>query len=483
MRTFNMKAKRAFTTIRQYGWLFTLMVAFGGLWYPRLGLLVFGVIFSLAVMSLFKGRYWCGSYCAHGSLFDQLLLPFSRNRVIPRILKSVYVQAAVMAWFMYNLGSRFVRVAGLWGELHFWDRLGFVFVMSYLMVTIVGGTLAVFFAPRSWCQFCPMGTMQVLMYRLGKVMGWTRKYDRKVTIDAAVKCHKCAKCGRVCPMQLMPYTVFSKDQQFDDENCIRCLTCIENCPAGALALSTATQAHRLAAESNTIGYRNRQPITAAITHIEQLSKDVREYTFSFIQPSSVDYLPGQYFLVKVENEPEVYRAYSAVGTVGNSVRLGIKQVANGYGTSKIFEQFQVGQAHFLEGPLGNALLVDPQADKFLLMAGGIGVTPFIAIVSELLATQKQVTLVFGVNTMDELIYDDVLSAMAQESPHFRYLKVIAAPPAGYLGRKGLVTDVLPELDLSGHRVYLCGSRGMVAATVKSLHSFGVRDEDIFAESA
>jgi len=83
-----------------------------------------------------------------------------------------------------------------------------------------------------------MGTMQVLMYRLGRLMGWTRQHDRKVTLNAAIKCTKCAKCGRVCPMQLMPHTAFSKDQQLDDESCIRCFTCIENCPVKALTLSS-----------------------------------------------------------------------------------------------------------------------------------------------------------------------------------------------------------------------------------------------------
>ncbi|MBS4053263.1 MAG: 4Fe-4S binding protein [Thermaerobacter sp.] len=484
MRTFNIKTKRTFSALRQYGWLFTLTVAFGGLWYPRLGLLVFGVIFSLAVMSLFKGRYWCGNYCAHGSLFDQILLPLSRNRKIPNALKSVYVQAAVMTWFMYNLGSRFVRVAGLWGELHFWDRLGFVFVMSYLMVTIVGGTLGLLFAPRSWCQFCPMGTMQVLMYKLGKILGWTKRTDRKITLEAAVKCHKCAKCGRVCPMQLMPHTAFSAEGQFNDENCIRCLTCVENCPAKALTLSTTDEARLVVGQSNTTGYKGRLKITATITRIEQLSKDVREFTFSFVEPPTVAYLPGQYFVVKVEDRPEVYRAYSAASGENNqSVRLSIKYMPGGYGTSKIFDEFKVGQSHQLEGPMGNALLVDLTAKKFLLVAGGIGITPFIPIVDQLLAANKQVTLIYGVNTPDEFIYDEILASAAQKSGNLRYLKVVASPTPNYTERKGLVTDLLAELDLTDHRIYMCGSKGMVTATTKALMTRGIKEEHISAESA
>lgn len=243
MSKFYIKATRAFTPLRRYAWIFTLLVAFGGLWYPRLGLLVFGVIFSLTAISLFKGRYWCGNYCAHGSLFDQLLLPLSRNRKIPPFFKSRFTQVAILSWFMYNLTSRFIRVAGLWGELHFWDRLGFVFVGSYLMVTVVGGTLGIIFTPRSWCQFCPMGTMQVLMYKLGKLLGLTKRRDERITVAAIEQCRKCGKCARVCPMQLVPYTEFTPERQFAHEDCIRCVTCVKHCPADILALSTTDVAY------------------------------------------------------------------------------------------------------------------------------------------------------------------------------------------------------------------------------------------------
>jgi len=109
------------------------------------------------------------------------------------------------------------------------------------MVTLVGGTLGLLFSPRSWCQFCPMGTMQVLMYKLGKALGLTKKYDQKITVAALEKCHKCGKCARVCPMQFVPYTDFSANNQFDHEACIRCNTCVVNCPAEILTLSTARE--------------------------------------------------------------------------------------------------------------------------------------------------------------------------------------------------------------------------------------------------
>ena len=236
MASFNIKTNRTFTAIRKYGWIFTLTVAFGGLWYPKLGLLVIPVILSLMIMSLFKGRYWCGNFCAHGSLFDFFMMPLSRNVKIPAFFKSKIVGAVFLIWFGFNLVRRIVKVTGLLGTMAFWDQLGFVFVASYLMVTIVGGFLSLLVAPRTWCNVCPMGLMQSISYRLGQWIGVTRKTDQKISIADTDKCHQCAKCARVCPMQLTPYLEFSGKNQFDNDLCIRCSTCVVNCPAAILSL-------------------------------------------------------------------------------------------------------------------------------------------------------------------------------------------------------------------------------------------------------
>jgi polyferredoxin len=43
---------------------------------------------GLTTVSFFKGRYWCGNICPHGSLFDSLLYPITNNKKIPSFFKS-----------------------------------------------------------------------------------------------------------------------------------------------------------------------------------------------------------------------------------------------------------------------------------------------------------------------------------------------------------------------------------------------------------
>ena len=232
------KTNRIFTPIRRYGWIFTLVVAIGGLWYPKLGLLVIGIMLSLALMGFFKGRYWCGNYCTHGSLYDLITLPLSANREIPKILRTPWAALLMLSWFILMFGSRLMEVFKLYGSASFIDQLGYTFVITYLVVTIIGSLLAVFISPRTWCYICPMGTMQLGVYKLSKLLGVTDKHDEKILLTNQAACKKCGKCAKVCPMQLAPYNeVEGATNQLDNQACIRCSTCVNNCPAAILQLS------------------------------------------------------------------------------------------------------------------------------------------------------------------------------------------------------------------------------------------------------
>lgn len=238
-----LKTERTFTAVRRWAWIVTLAVAVGGQVYPRLGLLVPLIMASLMAMSLVRGRYWCGNYCPHGSFFDFLLLPVSKNRRIPSLFTSRLTAVLFFLFFMFNLARRFVTVFQNAGSVALPDRVGLVFSTTYLVVLIAGGLLAVMVSPRTWCHFCPMGFMQTLLYRLGKALGVTEKRDVKVMAADAGLCTSCGKCSRVCPMQLAPYREFdAASGSFNDERCIKCRTCVKYCPKGILRLAGKSQA-------------------------------------------------------------------------------------------------------------------------------------------------------------------------------------------------------------------------------------------------
>ncbi|MCK8825675.1 4Fe-4S binding protein [Fuchsiella alkaliacetigena] len=229
------KTNRVFNRIRKFSWLLVPIISLGGLYYPRLGLLVIGIMLTVMVTGFFNGRYFCGKLCPHGSLYDVLLMPISLFKGIPAVFTSKITKWLFFIFYMAMFIRRLIAVSGYWGELVFIDRLGFLFVTMYLvMPTIVGILLAILINPRTWCSICPMGTIQTIMNKLGTNLGLNSSADQQVTISALEDCLECGLCAKVCPMQLEPYTNFNQQEQFTDSECIKCQTCIENCPAGAL---------------------------------------------------------------------------------------------------------------------------------------------------------------------------------------------------------------------------------------------------------
>lgn len=486
LNNYFIKTNRTFTAIRKYAWILTVLVAIGGLWEPKLGLLVVLIMASLTITSFFTGRYWCGNFCPHGSLFDKLLLPISRNKSIPNFLKSKPMVIGFFTFFMFNFSRKLIKIGRLWGTFSFLDRLGFLFVNTYLMVLIVGGALAIFGNPRIWCQFCPMGSIQKLSHKLGKALGVTKKTEKKVTVSSQSKCHACGKCSRVCPFQLTPYLEFSQNNQFDSINCIKCSTCVENCPASILSLETEENAVKLKEITAIDGYENRQTIISRILDIKELGEEIREYTFAFETPEKVDYKAGQFILIKIQERPKAFRAYSISSYNEDSKKLKviIKKVENGYGTDVIFNSFKVGDRVELEGPMGNDLVPDKSADKVLFIGNGIGITPFIALSKDVLTNYpnlKEVKLLDGQRYENEFLYHDYFKELHKAHEKFEYIPMVSRDNSTSI-KKGYVTAALKDLELKGYKVYMCGSKNMITDSFKILLDKGVKKEDIFYES-
>ncbi|MCP4756548.1 MAG: 4Fe-4S binding protein, partial [Proteobacteria bacterium] len=274
-KNYLIKTNRTFTRLRKYAWLYLIVVPLGAWWYPVLGLSLIPLMLGLTVLAFFNGKYWCGNICPHGSLFDHLIMPLSRNKGIPRVLKNRWFITAVFTWFMVMLALRINSALAAWGETSFAAKLGFVFVMNYTIVTVVGLTLALFISPRSWCSFCPMGTMEKLSYKLGKLLRLNRSTDRKISMAHEDMCHKCGKCARVCPAQLTPYAQFDEKGQFSSENCIRCETCVKNCPAQILSVKNVEKVDVDRAAVSLEGYDKKLRTEAEITGIRDLTDDTR----------------------------------------------------------------------------------------------------------------------------------------------------------------------------------------------------------------
>lgn len=195
-----------------------------GYFYPAVGLIALICMIGPVATSVFKGRYWCGHICPRGSYYDRLIGKVSRNREIPAFLRSRGFRGFMLVLIFAMFG---VQMYYAWGD---WGAMGHVFWNIIFVTTVVGSAFSIVYAPRTWCSFCPMGTLSAMVA--------PRRHKRTfrnihVADDACILCKRCAKA---CPMQLKPYEAKGAGAGLLDTDCIKCGKCVERCPKEAMEM-------------------------------------------------------------------------------------------------------------------------------------------------------------------------------------------------------------------------------------------------------
>ena len=149
---------------------------------------------------------------------------------------------------------------------------------------------------------------------------------------------------------------------------------------------------------------------AVIEAIRDITPTVREFT---LLPADgvVPYAPGAHLEVQLQVQGRMQtRRYSLVGAPdGRSYRIAVKRIPEGRGGSMAMWQLQVGDALQLSEPKNNFPLA-LNAPAYLLVAGGIGVTPMVLMAQTLVARGAPVRMLLAARAQAELAYADVLRA-------------------------------------------------------------------------
>lgn len=126
----------------------------------------------------------------------------------------------------------------------------------------------------------------------------------------------------------------------------------------------------------------------------------------------------------------------------------------GRGTEQMAKMNEGMTLDILTG-LGNGFSTDNNAQRPLLVGGGVGVPPMYNLCKRLLAEGKHPTVIMGFNTASELFYYNEFRELGVE--------VYCSTADGSMGVKGFVTDVIREKSLSFDYLYTCGPLPMLKA--------------------
>jgi ferredoxin-NADP reductase len=193
---------------------------------------------------------------------------------------------------------------------------------------------------------------------------------------------------------------------------------------------------------------------AVIESLQDLTPTVREFC---IRPTGgiQRHAPGSHLQVQVlvNGKPQT-RSYSLVGEPdGQTLRIAVKRLDEGRGGSLAMWQLAVGDRLQVSEPQ-NHFALDFNAPAYLLVAGGIGITPLVlmaqALASRSASTGQSVRMLYGARSETELAFLPQLRSSLGEALH-----TAVATPIDFAAE----IAVLP----TGAQMYVCGPVPMLDA--------------------
>ena len=196
-------------------------------------------------------------------------------------------------------------------------------------------------------------------------------------------------------------------------------------------------------------------LSLRVAHARMVARDIREFTFEDAGGGTLPALtPGSHLLVQAPNGAT--RRYSLAGGPGEPWRIAVKRESGGRGGSiSMVDDLAVGDLVYASPPR-NQFELRENAPSYVLIAGGIGITPIRSMAMHLAATSDRPW---------KLYY------LARDAESTAYLDDFASPALrGKIivhhdhGDPAQSYDLWPVLEKpKGAHLYCCGPKGLMDA--------------------
>ncbi len=231
-----------------------------------------------------------------------------------------------------------------------------------------------------------------------------------------------------------------------------------------------------------VATRFRRP--ARVVAIVKPSPDVAVVTLKPPPTAAIQYRPGQYIcMVGADGRLHPFSVANAPRADG-TLELHVGRVANGRFTSHVHERLCPGDIVRFEGPFGEFGFAADSARPAILLAGGTGIAPIMAMLESHLQTGKKraLHLYWGSRHKNGFYALENITVPVG----MRVTPVLSGPDSeGWSGRMGLVHRAVLEdfPDLSSFDVYACGSPGLIdTAFSEFTQTAALPAERFFAEA-
>lgn len=236
-----------------------------------------------------------------------------------------------------------------------------------------------------------------------------------------------------------------------------------------------------------------------VDRIERESSVINSFYLTPLDDKPIeDYLAGQHLPIRLKNKPRAIRTYTiSKAACGGQYRLSIKREEKGDVSRYFHDDLRVGDTLEAMSPRGAFHQLQTQEKPVLLVSGGVGITPMIAMLEALVnthgctsgkKTEQPIVFIHAARNGDEHAFKShpILGAAADLGVQVFYAYSEPTPQdiidqhfskRGRLDRDTLA-NLLPSPDSD---VFLCGPLGFMEAMRAHYADLGVPDSQIQQE--
>jgi len=207
----------------------------------------------------------------------------------------------------------------------------------------------------------------------------------------------------------------------------------------------------------------------------------------------MDHKPGQYltFWFEIPGHPPVKRNYSISSAPnGESYRISVKREPQGLASGWLHDEAKAGTILKVAAPAGEFFLGEHNERPVVLLSGGVGLTPMVAMLEALVASGAEVPVqyIHGTHDRETHAMRGHIRVLTENSKAVQVVDFHQTPLADEVkgldyDEAGIITDewLVANTPVAEADYYICGPRPFLRHAVSTLSLAGVASDRIHYE--
>lgn len=234
-----------------------------------------------------------------------------------------------------------------------------------------------------------------------------------------------------------------------------------------------------------------------VKDIEKVSKDAVAIAFDVPMQyvSHFRFKHGQFITLKLNiNNERIIRSYSICTSPYSEkeLKIAVKIVPDGKMSPYLNNYLKIGDTIEVMPPSGKFYteLNSSNKKKYVLFAGGSGITPMMSIIKSTLFIEKQseIILFYANRETDNVMFKDELDNIAKNNDKLKIIYIFDNPPKNYpKEQSGLLSEEKIKILLEKYNgknadeYFICGPLPMMQLIEKTLQQLNISPEKIHIE--